>query len=117
MLPPSGTQIRQVADSYLARHGIATAAGRIETLDIARASAMVLQGDHLWFTPLGAVQPDLASGALVRLAPKLTPEEAVGLMLRTEPVTDGALTAFLSALRAHAPARKRPAQRRGDHRK
>ncbi|HKW84856.1 MAG TPA: pca operon transcription factor PcaQ [Burkholderiaceae bacterium] len=119
VLPPSGTQIRQVADGFLARHGIDPAAGRIETLDIALARAMVLQGDHLWFTPLGAVQPDLASGALVRLPPRLTPEEAVGLMLRTEPIAEGAMTAFLAVLRARAPARaaprKRPARRAGDH--
>jgi len=58
---------------------------------------------------------------MVRLPPRLTPEEAVGLMLRTEPVVDGALSAFLAALRARAPARaaarKRPAQRAGDHQK
>jgi len=121
VLPPSGTQIRQVADGFLARHGIDPVAGRLETLEVALARAMVLQGDHLWFTPLGAVQPDLDSGALVRLPPRLTPEEAVGLMLRTEPVVDGALSAFLAALRARAPARaaarKRPAQRAGDHQK
>jgi len=121
VLPPSGTLIRQVADGFLARHGIAASAGRIETLDIALARAMVLQGDHLWFTPVGAVQPDLESGALVRLPPRLTPEEAVGLMLRAEPVTDAGMLAFLTALRARAPvratARKRPAGRVGDHRK
>ena len=105
VLPPSGTLIRQVADGFLAQHGIAASAGRIETLDIAFARTMVLQGDHLWFTPLGAVQRDLESGALVRLAPRLTPEEAVGLMLRTEPITDTGMLAFLAALRVRPPAR------------
>jgi LysR family pca operon transcriptional activator len=107
VLPPSGTLIRQVADGFLAQHGIAAGAGRIETLDISLARAMVLQGDHLWFTPLGAVQPDLENGTLVRLAPRLTPEEAVGLMLRTEPITDAGMLAFLAALRARPASRGR----------
>lgn len=102
VLPPTGTLIRQVADGFLARHRVATSAGRIETLDIALARAMVLQGDHLWFTPIGAVQPDLENGALVRLPPRLTPEEAVGLMLRTERITDAGMLAFLAALRARS---------------
>jgi LysR family pca operon transcriptional activator len=105
VLPPSGTLIRQVADGFLARHGIAAGAGRIETLDTAFARAMVLQGDHLWFTPFGSVQPELESGALVRLPPRLTPEEAVGLILRTEAVTDAGMLAFLAALRARPAAR------------
>jgi len=102
VLPPSGTLIRQVADGFLARRGIHASTGRIETLDIALARAMVLQGDHLWFTPAGAVQPDLESGVLVRLPPRLTPEEAVGLMLRTEPISDAGMLAFLTALRARS---------------
>ena len=118
MLPPSGTQIRQVADGFLARHGIAADGGRIETLDTALARALVLQGDHLWFTPLGAVQPELVSGALVRLAPRLTPHEAVGLILRTEPLAGVPMQAFLAALRSHA-ARHTRARRRSadDHQK
>jgi len=117
VLPPSGTQIRQVADGFLARHGIAADGGRIETLDTAFARAIVLQGDHLWFTPLGAVQPELASGALVRLAPRLTPHETVGLILRTEPLQSAPTQAFLAALRARAArtgSRRRAAD---DHQK
>ena len=118
VLPPSGTQIRQVADGFLARHGLGADSGRIETLDTALARALVLEGDHLWFTPLGAVQPDLSSGALVRLAPRLTPHEAVGLILRTEPLTSAPLQAFLAAVRVCAARRARPRRRAGnDHRK
>ena len=84
VLPPSGTLIRQVADGFLARHGIAASAGRIETLDIALARAMVLQGDHLLRSLRRARCSPTSSGALVRLPPRLTPEEAVGLMLRTD---------------------------------
>jgi LysR family pca operon transcriptional activator len=91
-----------VADGFLARHGIAGGAGRIETLDVALARAMVLQGDHLWFTPLGAVQHDLQDRTLARLPPRLTPHETVGLILRSEPITSPVLLAFVAALRARA---------------
>jgi LysR family pca operon transcriptional activator len=114
VLPPSGTQIRQVADGFLARHGIAEDGGRIETLDTAFARAIVLQGDHLWFTPLGAVQAELASGTLTRLAARLTPHEAVGLLLRTEASTSAPLQAFLTAVRAHAARHAGSRKRTGD---
>ena len=51
------------------------------------------------------MQPDLESGSLVRLPPRLTPEETVGLMLRTEAITDAGMLAFLAALRARPAAR------------
>lgn len=102
VLPPAGTLIRQVADGFLARHGGARGVGRIETLDVALARAMVLRGDHLWFTPMGAVQGDVEAGTLLRLPPRLTPQEAVGLILRSEPVTSPALLGLLAALRQRA---------------
>ncbi|MDE2299386.1 MAG: LysR family transcriptional regulator, partial [Burkholderiales bacterium] len=52
VLPPAGTLIRQVADGFLARHGIRAQAGVVETLDTSLARALVLHGDNLWFTPL-----------------------------------------------------------------
>ena len=113
VLPPAGTLIRQVADGWLARHADLAAAGRIETLDVALARTLTLADDHLWFTPLGAVQDDLRAGALVRLAPRLTPHETVGLILRTEATASGPLLAFLAAVRRLA-ARKPD---RDDHRK
>lgn len=80
LLPPAGTLIRQVADGYLARHGIVPRAGWVETLDTAFARALALGGDHLWFTPAGAVRDDIDSGTLARLPQEITPHEAVGLM-------------------------------------
>ncbi len=106
VLPLAGTLIRQVADGFLARHGIAPRAGLIETLDTSLARALVLEGDNLWFTPLGAVAADLRAGTLLRLAEPITPEEAVGLMLRTDGVASAALQAMIATMRSEAAARR-----------
>ena len=112
VLPLAGTLIRQVADGFLGRPGVSAQAGLVETLDTALARALVLQGDYLWFTPLGAVLPDLQAGALARLAVDLTPEEAVGLILRTETIASASVQTFVGAVRAQAAARRAPAKRR-----
>ncbi len=112
VLPLSGTLIRQVADNFLRRHGVSPQAGLVETLDTSLARALVLQGDNLWFTPRGAVQADLEAGTLLRLGVNLTPDEAVGLMLRTEPSASATLQTFVGAVRAHAAA-QRQRKRRG----
>ena len=112
VLPPAGTLIRQVADGFLRRHGISAQAGLVETLDSALARALVLQADNLWFTPRGVVQADLDSGALMRLSPNLTPEEAVGLMLRTEPTTSATVQTFVGAVRTRAAALRRRSKTR-----
>ncbi|MEO8807457.1 MAG: LysR substrate-binding domain-containing protein [Burkholderiaceae bacterium] len=112
VLPLSGTLIRQMADGFLSRHGIRAQAGLVETLDTSLARSLVLQGDNLWFTPAGAVLPDLASGALLQLGVALTPEEPVGLILRTEPVTSATMQTFVSAVRAQAAAGRTPRKRR-----
>ena len=111
VLPLSGTLIRQVADDFMSRHGISARSSTVETLDTALARALVLQGDKLWFTPIGAVLPDLESGALARLDLSITPEEPVGLILRTEPVTSATAQTFVSVVRTLAAAR-RPLRRR-----
>lgn len=112
VLPLSGTLIRQVADGFLSRHGIRAQAGLVETLDTALARSLVLQGDNLWFTPAGAVLPDLSSGALLQLGVALTPEEPVGLVLRTEPGTSATVLTFVSAVRAQAAAGRTAPKRR-----
>ncbi|MEP7295362.1 MAG: pca operon transcription factor PcaQ [Burkholderiales bacterium] len=112
VLPPAGTLIRQVADGFLRRHGISAQAGLVETLDTALARALVLQGDNLWFTPRSVVQADIAAGTLRRLSADLTPEEPVGLMLRTEPATSPTVQTFVSAVRAHASAWRGQGKRR-----
>ena len=112
VLPPAGTLIRQVADGFLHRHGITPQAGWVETLDTALARALALQSDNLWFTPRGSVQADLDAGTLRRLNVDLTPEEAVGLMLRTEPLSSDAVRTFVAAVRTRAATLRRPRQRR-----
>ncbi len=104
VLPLAGTLIRQIADGFLSRHGISPQAGLVETLDTALARSLVLQGDNLWFTPAGAVWPDLATGTLRQLGLALTPQEPVGLILRTEPRTSATVLTFVSAVRAQAAA-------------
>lgn len=111
VLPPAGTLIRQVADGFLRRHGIGLQAGVVETLDTALARALVLQSDNLWFTSQGVVRADLDAGTLVRLGVSLTPDEAVGLMLRAKGTTSATVQSFVAAVRARA-ALQRPTPRR-----
>ncbi len=111
VLPPVGTLIRQVTDGFMSRHGVSPQAGSVETMDTSLARALTLNGDNLWFTPLGAVQPDLDAGTLLRLGVSLTPDEAIGLILRAGPVTGDSLQAFIGAVRDRAGARRLP--RRG----
>jgi len=112
VLPPAGTLIRQVADGFLRRHGISAQAGLVETLDTALARALVLQADNLWFTPRGVVQSELEAGTLRRLSPDLTPEEPVGLMLRTERGMSPTVQTFVGAVRAHAATWRERGKRR-----
>ena len=102
VLPPAGTLIRQLAEGFLRRHGIEPRGGVVETMDTALARALVLQADNLWFTPRGAVQADLEARTLLRLSPELTPEEPVGLILRTGPIAGATLQTFVATVRARA---------------
>ncbi|MES1161520.1 MAG: LysR substrate-binding domain-containing protein, partial [Rhizobacter sp.] len=106
VLPPAGTLIRQVADNFLRRHGITAQAGVVETLDTSLARALVLRSDNLWFTPRGSVQADIDAGTLLRLDVNLTPDEAVGLMLRTGPAAGATVQSFVGAVRAHAASQR-----------
>ena len=109
VLPLAGTLIRQLADGFLAAHGLAPRAGLIETLDVALARALVLGSDAVWFTPLGAVQPDLARADIARLDIAITPEEPVGLMLRTDTPASATLQAWVNAVRQAAARTRAPA--------
>ena len=113
VLPPGGTLLRQVADGFAQRHGIGPQAGWVETLDTALARALVLQSDNLWFTPRGVVQADLGAGTLRRLNLDLTPDEAVGLVLRAEPLPGVAVQTFVSAVRQCAAAMRQRRPRSG----
>jgi LysR family pca operon transcriptional activator len=116
VLPLSGTMIRQIADAFLARHGIAPQAGLVETLDTALALGLVLSGDCVWLTPLGAAQPDLESGRIVKLPVTISPEEPVGLMLRSDISASAPLQVLLGLVREQAAVKRaaagRPSKRR-----
>lgn len=104
VLPLPATLIRQIADGFLAQHGIGAKPGAVETLDTSLGRALVLSGDNLWFTPLGAVQADIAAGLIARLDLALRPLEAVGLMRRTEVEANASTEALARAVRDRATA-------------
>ena len=55
---------------------------------------------------------DPEAGILCRLSPNLTPEEPVGLMLRTEPSGSATLQIFVAVVRARAMAIRQQGKRR-----
>jgi LysR family pca operon transcriptional activator len=111
VLPVTGTLIRQVADSFLARHGITPRAGLIESIETSLSRALVLGDNHVWLTPMDAAQPDLVAGTMKLLDAVLEPEEPVGLMLPTDTPPSPALQALMVAARDEA-ARRRASGRR-----
>lgn len=107
VLPPAGTLIRHAVDSFFAGHGVAPRRGSTETLSVSLARALAAGSDTVWFTPLSAAEPDLESGALVRLAvPTTGTEEPVGLLLRTDALPSAGATALIAALRREAGRRR-----------
>jgi DNA-binding transcriptional LysR family regulator len=107
-----------VADGFLARHGVMPKAGVVETVETSLARGLVIGGNHVWFTPLGSAQPDIDSGAMTQLSETLTPEEPVGIMLRTDAMPTPALQALLAATREEAAGRRgAPAKERKTMRK
>jgi len=108
VLPLAGTMIRQLADGFLERHGVAPSAGVIETLDVALARSLALGSDAVWFTPQAAAQPDIDAGLLTQLPVHITPEEPVGLMLPADVSPSPALQALIGALRQQAGELRRP---------
>jgi len=106
VLPLAGTLIRQVADGFLARHGVAAPRALVETLDTPLARALVLGADAAWLAPLGTVQPDIEAGAMTRLAVTITPQEPVGLLRRIDEPATPAAQALLKAARREAARRR-----------
>ncbi|GAP35063.1 LysR substrate-binding domain-containing protein [Piscinibacter sakaiensis] len=112
LLPLPGTQIRQVADAFLARHGLVPRAGLVETLDGALALALVQDADALWITPLSAVVRELAAGRLQRWPTAITPSEAIGLLRRADSPPGPAALRLGAALRSVAAPRDATVTRR-----
>ncbi|MBA1205275.1 pca operon transcription factor PcaQ [Pseudomonas capeferrum] len=67
VVPPSGTTIRQHADSLFVQCGIALPIQRLETLSLALSRRCVLGSDAVWVAPRDAVLIDLGNGGLCEL--------------------------------------------------
>ncbi len=107
VLATKGTIIRHSAESLLHAHGEALPSDCIETLSISFARSVVLQSDAVWFVPLGAVEPDIASGALLRLPVSTAgTEEPIGLMLRADAERGASLHALIACIREEAAVKR-----------
>ncbi|AHG18348.1 LysR family transcriptional regulator [Chania multitudinisentens RB-25] len=103
IVAPKGTVPRQNAEALLAANGLSLPAQRVETLSPSLARRLTLQYDYLWFVPSGAVQDDLAAGRMLPL-PFSGPgtSEPVGILVRNQDNTHGALQDFITAVRREA---------------
>lgn len=107
VLPTQGTAIRHTADSFFLTRGLALPARTIETLSVSIARGYTLQSDAVWVSPLGAVRPDLDSGALLRLPVGMAgTEELVGLTLRADMAPTAAQQALITNIRLLAAERR-----------
>lgn len=109
VVPPAGTMIRHGAESLWTAAGVARPHVVVETLSVSLARSVVTAGDEVWITALSAVEPDLATGTLVRLRMATAgTEEPVGVLVRADAAQGPALQALLAALRELAAARQQP---------
>ncbi len=107
VLPLADTLIRHAADSWLQAQGVLPQGGVTETLSVSLARSLAQQGDALWFTPLGAVEPDLAGGLLRRLPVSTAgTEEPVGLLMRNDAQPTPVLQRLLALVREEAAVRQ-----------
>ncbi|WP_411880486.1 pca operon transcription factor PcaQ [Polaromonas sp. YR568] len=107
ILPTQGTAIRHTADSFFLTRGLAPPARTIETLSVSIARGYALQSDAVWVSPLGAVRPDLDSGALLQLPVSMAgTEELVGLSLRADMAPTAAQQALIANIRLLAAERR-----------
>jgi LysR family pca operon transcriptional activator len=103
VLPLADIITRKAVDTFLIASGIGALQRTVETLSESFARAMVLGGDAVWFTPLGTVKYDLASGAMVRLAlDTRSTSGAVGLSLRADSESTESALRLAEAIRAQA---------------
>ncbi len=110
LLPPAGTLIRHSADSLLGAQGIVPALGITETLSLSLAREWLLASDALWFTPLSAVEANLARGTLARLALDTTgSDEPVGLLLAADSERSATAQTLIELLRARGALRRKAA--------
>lgn len=67
VLPLAGTTIRQYADGFFVRCGIAQPRQRLETLSPALSRRYVLSSEAIWVAPRDAVRLDISAGELAEL--------------------------------------------------
>jgi LysR family pca operon transcriptional activator len=107
ILPTQGTAIRHTADSFLLTRGLRPLARTVETLSVSVSRGYTAASSAVWFAPLGAVRPDLDSGALVPLPVSMAgTEELVGLSLRADMAATQAQREVMSAVRLLAAERR-----------
>lgn len=104
ILPPRGTIIRHMADSFLRGHGLDLPANCSEVLSVSLGRALALgPGDMIWFVPRIAVHADLQQGSLRQLPMAMEgTEEPLGLILRNDAEPAPAARALIAALRTAA---------------
>ncbi len=103
VLPLADTIIRNTVDTFLIASGMGELPRTVETLSESFARALVLGGDAVWFSPLGAAKHDIASGTLVRLAIDTgSTSGAVGLSLRADAEASKSALLMAEAIRAQA---------------
>lgn len=107
ILPTQGTAIRHTADGFFLARGLALPTRTIETLSVSIARGYALQSDAVWVSPLGAVRPELDSGALLQLPVSMAgTEELVGLTLRADMAPTPAQQALIANIRLLAAERR-----------
>jgi LysR family pca operon transcriptional activator len=107
ILPAQGTAIRHTADSFFLTRGLPPPARVIETLSVSIARGYTRQSDAVWVSPLGAVRPELESGALFTLPVGMAgTEELVGLTLRADMAPNPAQQALIANIRLLAAERR-----------
>ncbi len=106
-LPLPGTLIRHSADSLLARLGVGPPMREVETLSASLGTELALRADAVWLTPLGAAEPALLDGRLVRLPwPPGATDEPVGLLLRADLSPRPAVQRLVAVVREQAARRR-----------
>lgn len=106
-LPLPGTLIRHSADSLLSRLGVGPTAREVETLSASLGTELAVRADAVWLTPLGAAEPALQDGRLVRLPwPPSATDEPVGLLLRVDAPPGPAVQRLVTAVREQAARRR-----------
>ncbi|GAB2891768.1 pca operon transcription factor PcaQ [Paralcaligenes ginsengisoli] len=101
ILPPRGTIIRHMADSFLLSHGLGALADYSEILSVSLGRAMTLNNDNIvWFVPEIAVRGDLRQSRLHTLPLDMSgTEEPIGLIQRSDTIPTPPVQTLIGALR------------------